>query len=417
MRALVLTSARARGAELAAVFSHRPFAIYQAGGFLMTIGFWMQRIAVGWLTWVLTGSEGWLGLMAFAELFPSILTGVKGGQLADRHPAPKIMLWGHLALLALVLVLFLVSLADRLDATVMLIVMIMVGAISGLILPARISMAQHLAPRDLLPTALAVSSTSFNASRFIGPALASVFLIIGSPALVFGLASLGYVAAVVALWIIRDTPNQQPRKPAAAKVSPVRIVRDLGQTPIILAVIGVQLTLGLLIRPASELFPAFSETVFQRGEAGLGYLNAALGLGAIIGALALSKARPPHAALRQILLSALLFGGTLIAFALTGNFALALLILLVHGVAMSSGNIAALAFVQLEAPQDRLGRIMGLYTIVFRAGPAIGAFLFGLTAEVTGLLACGLLFGATGLTIVWGLGQFIVTKLRQHPVL
>lgn len=64
------------------------FATYQAGNLVMTTGFWMQRIAVGWVTWQLTGSEAWLGVVAFSELFPSLLTAVWGGALADKQDAP-----------------------------------------------------------------------------------------------------------------------------------------------------------------------------------------------------------------------------------------------------------------------------------------------------------------------------------------
>jgi hypothetical protein len=74
MRAPILSSARARMGDLRAVLAIPPFRDYQIGNQIHTVGFWMQRIAVGWTTWQLTGSEAWLGAVAFAELFPSIFT-------------------------------------------------------------------------------------------------------------------------------------------------------------------------------------------------------------------------------------------------------------------------------------------------------------------------------------------------------
>jgi predicted MFS family arabinose efflux permease len=172
-------------------------------------------------------------------------------------------------------------------------------------------------------------------------------------------------------------------------------------------VIALQCAQGLLIRPASELFPAFAEEAFARGAAGLGALNAALGAGAIMGALLLGGAAGPRAALPHILTHSLVFGLSLLAFVSTGSFWLALAILVVHGASMSASNIAALAFVQIQTPQERMGRVLSLYTIVFRVSPAIGAVLFGLLAEAAGLMASGLVLGGLGLVATVLLGVYV----------
>lgn len=408
MRAHPLMAVRARIADFRAVFAVPAFATYQAGNLIMTTGFWMQRVGVGWVTWEMTQSETWLGVVAFAELFPSILTALWGGAVADRHPAPQIMFWGQLASAAVAVALALMYMADAMSPIGMVVVMAALGAVSGVLLPARLAMASHLAPKELLPSALAVNSTGFNLSRFVGPALAAGLLVVGSAGLVFTISAIGFLVLAAALYRIRDVPPLNPRPAAAA--GPIRmsgVVRDLARTPAILAVIGLQAIQGLLIRPASELFPAYSEVAFGKGEAGLGMLNAALGVGAILGALLMTKSREPRAAITQIMIMSCLFALTLLAFAATPYFTLALLILVGYGATMSSSNIAALAFVQLQSPQDRLGRILSLYTIVFRVGPALGAFLFGVTADGMGLGLTGALFALGGLVATVGVGLWL----------
>ena len=162
------------------------------------------------------------------------------------------------------------------------------------------------------------------------------------------------------------------------------------------------------------MFPAYAEVAFDSGAVGLGLLNAALGVGAILGALALSKARSGSQALRQIVITSIVFALSLLVFSVTGLFWLALLILVVHGSSMAASNIAALAYVQLEAPQDRLGRILALYTIIFRVGPATGAFAFGLTAEVTSLSLTGVAFGLLGLAATLIIGANLMQKGIYH---
>lgn len=408
MRAHPLEAVRAQVEDFRSVFAIRSFATYQVGNLVMTTGFWMQRVGVGWVTWEMTQSEAWLGLVAFAELFPSILTALWGGALADRHPAPEIMYWGQIASAGVSVLLAILYVTNALTPWGMAGAMAVLGAVSGALLPARLSMARHLAPPRLLPSALAVNSTGFNLSRFIGPAVAGGLLVVSTAGLVFAVAALGFIALAIALYGIRNVPAQMDRAVPGQPVRMMSVLRDLMQTPAVLGVLALQLAQGLLIRPASELFPAYSEVVFDMGAPGLGLLNAALGIGAVLGALLLSKSRVARDALWQILLMSAVFAVSLLVFAVTGAFWLALVVLLVHGATMSASNIAALAYVQLEAPQDRLGRILSLYTIIFRVGPAIGAFLFGLTAEAAGLTATGVAFALAGLLATGALACLIL---------
>lgn len=414
MRMHPLEAVRTKTRDFQAVFAIPAFATYQAGNFLMTVGFWMQRIAIGWVTWELTKSEYWLGLVAFAELFPSIITAVYGGALVDRHSATSIMFWGQIGSAAVAIMMAVLSATGLLTEYWIVAVMVLLGAVSGLVLPARLVMASHLAPKKLLPQAIAINSTGFNLARFIGPMLAAGLLVVGSAGLVFTLSAIGFLGLALALYRIRNVPAQTKRS-QNRDISTWAVLRDMPQVPIIACVILIQAAQGLLLRPATELFPAFSELVFDLGADGLGLMNAALGIGAIFGALALSKQRENNAALHQILLMSSLFAVSLLAFSVTSVFWLALVFLVFHGATMSASNIAALAYVQTEAPPDRLGRILSFYTIVFRVGPATGALIFGATAEVTGLLLTGLMFGLIGLCVTSALGLFMFRLTRSVP--
>ena len=413
MYAYSVDAIQARAADFRAVFAIPAFKTYQIGNVVMTTGFWMQRIGVGWVTWQLTESEAWLGIVASAELFPSILTAVWGGVIADRQPAPRIMYLGQIASALIALGLALTYFMDVLTQWVIVALMVALGAVSGMLLPARLAMARYLVPPELLPSALAVNSTGFNLSRFVGPVLASGLLMLGSAGLVFTVAAVGFLALAVALHRIRYVPPHQDPHPATAD-GMLKILRDLNATPLILGILVLQFTQGILIRPASELFPAYAEVAFDAGTIGLGLLNAALGVGAMLGALAFSKARSASQALRLIVITSVVFALSLLVFSVTGLFWLALLILVVHGASMAASNIAALAYVQLESPRDRLGRILALYTIIFRVGPATGAFVFGLTAEVTSLSLTGVAFGLLGLAATLIIGAKLMQKRISH---
>lgn len=376
----------------------------------MTNGFWMQRVAVGWVTWELTQSEFWLGIVAFAELFPSIFTAVYGGIIVDRYSSPWIMLWGQVISGLIALTLAILHLTTLLTPVMIVIMMSLLGAVSGALLPARLAMASYLAPKELLPQALAINSTGFNLSRFMGPAIAAGLLAVGPASIVFVISTLAFFALAFALNQIKNLKPQNPRSKQSTPVNTVQVIKDLTLMPAIGAVILLQICQGFFLRPASELFPAYADLAFNMGATGLGMLNASLGIGAVIGALSMAKSRAPDAALRQILIMSFLFAGSLFLFSVSGAFWLALTILVFHGAFMSAKNISALAYVQIETPPDRLGRILSIYTIVFRVTPAIGALLFGLSADNIGLTITGILFSVGGLI---GAAAFSIW-LAQH---
>ena len=85
------------------------YRIYVAGNSVSLIGTWMQRVAVGWLTWQLTESGAWLGAMAFADLFPTVLIGPFAGAAADRWDRRRALRLGQSIMLAQALVLFALS--------------------------------------------------------------------------------------------------------------------------------------------------------------------------------------------------------------------------------------------------------------------------------------------------------------------
>jgi len=178
----------------------------------------------------LTESEAWLGLIAFAEPFPSILTAIWGGRIADHHPSTHVMFWGQIgsALTALALA----HAAGVLTSQKILLVMVLLGALSGGILPARLAMASFLVPRNLLPTALAVNSTGFNLSRFAGPALAAGLLVLSSATVVSLCAFVAFLVFALALHLIRHTPRHgDTSSTSLGETSTLNVFRDVVDSP------------------------------------------------------------------------------------------------------------------------------------------------------------------------------------------
>ncbi len=134
-----------------------------------------------------------------------------------------------------------------------------------------------------------------------------------------------------------------------------------------------------------ELFPGFADRVFGRGPEGLATLTSTVGLGAIFGA-GWMLLRPAISGLTGLVLAnTLVISLAILAFTLTDQFYLALPCVFVAGAAMTITGVGAQTLIQAAVDIRMRGRIMALYGMIFRAGPAVGAVLMGSFSERFGL--------------------------------
>lgn len=187
-------------AEMRLLFTFHNYRAYIFGDFLSLIGNWVQRVAVGWLTWELTHSATWLGVIAFADLFPAILMAPLGGAIPDRGVPRLISLHTQSLQMLQTLALFLAYALGLLSIWLLLVLTILRGGLAAINQPARMSLVPTLIPRDHLSSGLALNSLAFNLSRFIGPIIAGFAIWAGGVGLAILINALSYIAMLYALW-------------------------------------------------------------------------------------------------------------------------------------------------------------------------------------------------------------------------
>ncbi|HSO41471.1 MAG TPA: MFS transporter, partial [Rhodospirillales bacterium] len=246
--------------RITGVLAQPTYGTYTAGNALSLIGTWMQRIAVGWLAWELTASATWLGAVAFADLFPTVLVAPLAGAAADRWDRRRILGATVLVNLAQAVVLTALSAAGRLDIWSLLGATVVSGIATGIGQPARLALVSSLVKRDDLPTAVAINSIVFNVARFIGPALAGLLIGAGGVALAFAGNALSFLAFLVALSRLRIDETER-----AAAAPGSGLGRDLVEGlryaighPGIGPLLALLVITNLFGRPFVELLPGFA---------------------------------------------------------------------------------------------------------------------------------------------------------------
>jgi predicted MFS family arabinose efflux permease len=398
--------------------AHRDFGIYIAGNTVSLIGTWMQRIGVGWLAWELSHSGAVLGLVAFCDLFPTVVIGPFGGALADRVSRKHLIMVAQSLIMAQAIVLFALTASGLITVELLLALVLFGGAVIGLNQPARLALVPSLVPRADLATAVAINAIVFNLARFIGPALAGVVIVGSGVALVFALNALSFIAFLLALAQLRIKPVAAP---AGGRPSMIEAIGEglayTARHPGIAPILLLHLAIAAGARPFVELLPGFAAAVFDRGPAGLAILGSTVGIGAIAGGLWLAQRRDQSRLTELTLLHSLVVALAVLGFALSGPFPLAVGFVALAGFAMVASGAGTQTVLQTAVEEGMRGRVLSLFGLIFRGGPALGALVMGTASEVVGLrapLVAGTLLAALFWLRLWRHRRALAANL-DHP--
>lgn len=387
MKVSALGGLGTRFGSVGLAFAGSEYRAYAIGNLISLIGTWLQKVAVGWLTWELTHSGFWLGLVAAADLVPTVFLSPFAGALADRRDKIRVIRATQVAATLQSALLAVLTWGGAMTIELLFVLTLTLGIVNAINQPARLALIPNLVGKPALASAVAINSITFNLARFIGPAIAGAIIAGPGTAAAFAVNSLTFVAFLVALaWV---EPGRGRPEPSAAPRSLFGAALDGYRYALHHKVIG----LGLLIiaatsicgRPVIELLPGFADAVFGRGAQGFAWLTAIVGLGAIAGGLFMLDRPPLGRLVRRVVAFVLVIGTALLAFTATTHYWLALPALFVAGFGMVVTGVGVQTLVQLRVEAAMRGRVMAIYGMIIRGGPAIGAMLMGGASEVAGL--------------------------------
>lgn len=389
------------------LMAHRNYRLYTMGDGISLLGSWTQRIAVAWLTWELTQSGAWLGIVAFADLFPSLVFSPIGGVIADRGDPRRISMITQSMAAFHAMVLFALTATGWMDVWLLVILVFLRGTLAAINQPARLSLVPSLLPRTELPAGLALNSVIFNTARFVGPAIAGAVIVASGAEGAFALNAISYVVLIWALWRIDPKPVVRERSGKRDMLSQIGtgytyVSHHAGIGPL-LFIFGCS---TVLVRPIAELLPGFADGIFGQGAQGLAWMASTIGIGAVLGGMVMVRSSNTRQLVLVAVCSIVLLSASAMAFALSPSYWIALLLLFVFGFGNSMSGISSQTLTQYALEDAMRGRVMSLYGAIFRGGPAIGALLIGIASDHFGLrIPAAVAAGLCLLVAVWAVTQ------------
>ena len=368
------------------IWSHRNYAIFAGGMTPHLLAIWMQRLGVGWLAWELSRSTVWLGLIAAADLAPMLVLAPFAGAVTDRgHPLRQLKIAQGLIFTQAVAVASF-TLTGWMTIELLFALALLLGFVHPFSSAARHALVPSTVPRHYFATAVALDSALFQASRFVGPAIAGILIPsvgIGGTFVVHSIGEALSFASLFGLDLPKPERREQRRPDLLGDIREgfAYVRGHVGIWPVFLLLSVV----SVLIRPLQDMLPGFAGAVFQAGAVGLAWLTSSMGIGALISATWIAVRGHTVGLTRNFILGCLGVALSTIGFVATDNLWVALLFAALSGFTLNTMSTSTQALVQSAVADHMRGRVMSLYTLVFRGMPAIGTLSIGVLAESLGL--------------------------------
>jgi MFS family permease len=360
------------------------YRVWAAGAIVSNVGTWMQRIAQDWvvLTQLTHNNATAVGLVMALQFGPQLLLLPVTGFAADHLNLRRLLIATQAALGTLALGLGILTVVGYLQLWHVYLFALLLGCVSAFDAPARQTFVAELVGEGDLSNAVALNSTSFNAARMIGPAIAGVLIAAVGSGWVFLINAASFAAVIVSLNLLRVHElhvKSHARGARGSLADGFRYVARRSDLKTVLLMLFLIATFGLN-------FPIFISTiavsVFHAGAGQYGLLTSTMAVGSVVGALLSAGREKPRVIL--LVAGAALFGFGCALAAIMPNYWLFGVALVIVGVSAQTFTTTANGSVQLSTDQVMRGRVMAIYLAIALGGTPIGAPIVGWVADTFG---------------------------------
>jgi MFS family permease len=361
---------------------HRNFRLFFGGQSISLIGTWMTRVATAWLVYRLTGSALLLGTISFAGQIPTFLLAPFAGVWVDRLDRRQVLVWTQTLSMVQSLTLAALTLSGHITIPLLLVMSVMQGCINAFDMPGRQSfMIMMVDDKRDLQNAIAINSSMVNMARLVGPSLAGMLIAVSSEGWCFLIDGISYIAVIASLLMMRLHAPVIERKATSMFTELAAGWTYVSEFLPIRTILMLFSVVSLMGMPFVVLMPIFAARVLHGGPHTLGFLMAAMGLGALVSALSLAARKHVRGLVRIIPIAAAVFGLGLIGFGLSHVFWLSMLMVFIAGMGMMQGMAASNTVIQTIVTDDKRGRVMSYYTMAFMGMAPFGSLLAGTMAD------------------------------------
>jgi MFS family permease len=397
-------------------FSYAPYRRFWVAALCRVFGLQFRFIA---LPWMVVSEEGldlspiWLGIVGLSAALPTIAFSVPAGILADRYEHRRILAWSQGATAALSLLLAFGILRDLVNVWLLIAWAVTAGCLTAVSMPAQSAILPRLIEPASMPSAVALISSIWNTMRILGPASAGVLIAWIGIGQAFFVTAAGFALSALLIATLRLDPLERGAEGSSGGM--LDGVRYILRDRIFFATVGLSFFTSIFGMAYHVLLPVFAEDILVVGSTGFGLLEASVGIGALLGTLAMIKVGGRPSSGKVMLAAAAIYGLFLAGFAASREFERSAALLFCAGFCSSLYLNIGMTTLQVLVPDELRGRVMGVWSMTWFL-TAVGGLPASALAEWIGA-PWTVTLGALSVTVFATLVFLLSPELRRLPAI
>ncbi len=359
---------------------YRDFQLVVLSRFTASLGERMVSVALGWEIYERTNDPFFLGLVGLVQILPVILLSLFAGHVADRYNRKRIVIFTQAGLGVFSLGLALLSFTHG-SLVLIYACLFMFGVMRAFNDPANSTLLAQSVPPEAFGNAATVGSSAWQIASVVGPALGGVLIAyFKSGAEIFLINAITCTIFAIAVSFMRLRPIAQSTE-SISWSSVLAGFRFLSASKILMAAITLDL-FAVLFGGAVALLPVYAKDILNVGPEGLGWLQSAQSVGAILMAIIMIYLPPLQRAGKTLLFAVAGFGIATIIFGISSNFFLSMLMLACLGALDHVSVVIRSTLMLTRVPDEMRGRVGAVNTVFIGASNELGGFESGLVTRL-----------------------------------
>ncbi|MRX66412.1 Transmembrane secretion effector [Flavobacterium resistens] len=363
----------------------RNFKLFFYGQSVSIVGTWLQKTAVSWMVYSITGSVFLLGLATFLSMIPSLFLAPLAGSVIGRYDRHKAMiLLQSLAMLqagALALLLYL----KIYNINFILALSLFQGIINAFDMTCRQTMMIDIVDnKEDLPNAVALNSTLNNFARIAGPALAGIILHNYGEDICFIGNFLSYIPVLVSLLMMKITPHIKAEDKFKMLDDFLEGLDYVKKETEMARMLLMLMCSSLFVISFNTLMPVFAKDIFSGNAQTFSWFESAAGIGSIVSAIYLANLKRADNMNKIMIAASLLLGFSIIILAYSNSLTIALICMALSGVGMMAQTSSINIYVQTQSSVNMRSRSISYYLMAYQGMIPVGSLIIGYVSHIIG---------------------------------
>lgn len=360
------------------------YRLFFFGQIISVIGSWLQMTAMPWLVYSMTKSSILLGTVAFLSQIFILIISPFAGTFADNYNRKKLLFVTQGLLMLEAGVLTILTMTGTIQIWHIFVLSTFLGLVNAFDMTIRQSFIIDLVPKENLMNAIGLNSLIFNTGRVIGPAIAGIVIAKYGESFCFLFNTVSYIAIIIALAHIIPIKHTIEANNAKFKDKLIEASNFVKRDKIILSMLIILAVNGVVTVFPLVLMPVFVKDIYGMTANGLGLFMSAVGVGALLATITVAGKQNTDNISKWVFYSSLSLGGAIMLFSLITNIYSACLFLAVTGYCMVVSMSLTNTYIQINAPSQHRGTVIGFFIMAFLGFTPIGSILGGYMANELG---------------------------------